>query len=57
MIERDKYLKQLISKKENGLVKVITGLRRSGKSYLLFNILNHICYLIMFLMIILFPLF
>lgn len=38
MIERNKYLNQLISKKENGLVKVITGLRRSGKSYLLFNI-------------------
>ena len=38
MIERNKYLNQLINKKENGLVKVITGLRRSGKSYLLFNI-------------------
>lgn len=38
MIKRDKYLNQLISKKENGLVKVVTGLRRSGKSYLLFNI-------------------
>lgn len=30
--------KKLISKKENGLVKVITGIRRCGKSYLLFNI-------------------
>lgn len=38
MIERTKYLKRLISKKENGLVKVITGIRRCGKSYLLFNI-------------------
>lgn len=38
MIERKKYLNKLISKKENGLVKVITGIRRSGKSYLLFNI-------------------
>ncbi len=38
MIERKKYLDKLISKKENGLVKVITGIRRSGKSYLLFNI-------------------
>lgn len=38
MIERKKYLEKLISKKENGLVKVITGIRRSGKSYLLFNI-------------------
>lgn len=38
MIERKKYLDQLISKKENGLVKVITGIRRSGKSFLLFKI-------------------
>ena len=38
MIERNSYLKQLIDKRENGLVKVITGIRRCGKSYLLFNI-------------------
>ena len=38
MIERRKYLESLISKKDNGLVKVITGIRRCGKSYLLFNI-------------------
>ena len=38
MIKRDKYLENLIAKKENGLVKVITGIRRCGKSYLLFNI-------------------
>ena len=38
MIERKKYLEKLISKKENGLVKVITGIRRCGKSYLLFTI-------------------
>lgn len=38
MIERKKYLERLISKKENGLVKIITGIRRCGKSYLLFNI-------------------
>lgn len=37
-IKRDKYLKQLIDKKDNGLIKVITGIRRCGKSYLLFNI-------------------
>ena len=37
-IKRDRYLKKLISKKENGLIKVITGIRRSGKSYLLFNL-------------------
>ncbi len=34
-IKRQKYLDQLIKKKNNGLIKVITGLRRSGKSYLL----------------------
>lgn len=38
MIERKKYLDKLIRKKENGLVKVITGIRRCGKSYLLFEI-------------------
>ena len=38
MIERKRYLDKLISKKENGLIKVITGIRRSGKSYLLFEI-------------------
>lgn len=34
-IKRPKYLGKLVSKRENGLVKVITGIRRSGKSYLL----------------------
>jgi len=34
-IKRDIYLKWLSSKKENGLIKVITGIRRCGKSYLL----------------------
>ena len=38
MIERKKYLDTLIRKKENGMVKVITGIRRCGKSYLLFDI-------------------
>lgn len=38
MISRDKYLQKLISKQRNGLVKVITGIRRSGKSFLLFKI-------------------
>lgn len=35
---RDFYLKQLIAKKNNGLIKVITGIRRCGKSYLLFEL-------------------
>lgn len=38
MIDRPRYLNQLISKKENGLIKVITGIRRCGKSYLLFEL-------------------
>ncbi len=38
IIKRDSYLNSLISKKENGLIKVITGIRRCGKSYLLFNL-------------------
>lgn len=38
IIKRDIYLNQLIAAKHNGLVKVVTGIRRSGKSYLPFNI-------------------
>ena len=38
MIKRDKYLNQLISAKNNGFPKVITGIRRCGKSYLLTEI-------------------
>lgn len=38
LILRDEYLKKLISKKWNGRIKVITGIRRCGKSYLLFKI-------------------
>lgn len=34
-IKRDSYLKKLIDRKEDGLVKIITGIRRIGKSYLL----------------------
>lgn len=42
-IKRDLYLNKLIRKKHNGLIKVITGVRRCGKSYLLFNIFhNHL---------------
>ena len=38
MIKRDKYLDLLIAKKWNVMIKVVTGIRRCGKSYLLFNI-------------------
>lgn len=37
-IKRNIYLNKLISKKHNGLIKVVTGIRRCGKSYLLFNL-------------------
>lgn len=37
-IKRDLYLNKLIERKENDMIKVITGIRRCGKSYLLFNI-------------------
>ena len=37
-IKRDSYLEQLINRRENGLIKVITGIRRCGKSLLLFNL-------------------
>ena len=37
-IERPVYLKKLIDRKRNGMVKIITGMRRCGKSYLLFNL-------------------
>lgn len=38
VIKRESYLQKLISKKENGMIKIITGIRRCGKSYLLFNL-------------------
>ena len=34
-ISRDRYVQQMINKKHNGLIKVITGIRRCGKSYLM----------------------
>ena len=37
-IERNSYLQQLILRKDNGMIKVITGVRRCGKSFLLFQI-------------------
>ena len=37
-IKREYYLNQLISSKQNGLIKIVTGIRRCGKSYLLFKL-------------------
>ena len=37
-IERNKYLNELISLRNNGMIKVITGMRRCGKSFLLFEL-------------------
>ena len=39
-IKRDVYLNKLIRKKKNGLIKVVTGIRRCGKSYLLFHLFH-----------------
>ncbi len=39
-IQRQNYLNRLINKKGNGLIKVVTGVRRCGKSYLLFNLFH-----------------
>lgn len=38
IIKRDRYLTALINRMHNGLVKVVTGIRRSGKSFLIFNL-------------------
>lgn len=38
IIKRDRYLNKLITKKDNGFIKVITGIRRCGKSFLLFEL-------------------
>ena len=43
VVKRDAYLNKFISKKHNGLIKVVTGVRRCGKSYLLFNLFNKSC--------------
>lgn len=37
-IKRDYYLQKLLNRRHNGLIKVVTGMRRCGKSYLLFNL-------------------
>ena len=38
IIERNLYLDKLLSHRHNGMIKVVTGMRRCGKSYLLFNL-------------------
>lgn len=38
IIKRDYYLDKLIKKENNKLIKIVTGIRRCGKSYLLFNL-------------------
>ena len=40
-IKRDKYLNDLINRMHNGMIKVVTGIRRCGKSFLLFNIFKN----------------
>lgn len=40
IIDRPEYMDRLISKIGNGMIKVITGVRRCGKSYLLFNLFS-----------------
>lgn len=39
-IARDSYLNQLVAGQENGLIKIVTGIRRCGKSYLLFKLFH-----------------
>ena len=40
-IKREKYLNDLINRMHNGMIKIVTGIRRSGKSYLLFHIFKN----------------
>lgn len=37
-IQREAYLNQLIERRDNGMIKIVTGIRRCGKSYLLFTL-------------------
>ena len=41
-IKRDSYLEQLKIRKDNGMIKIITGIRRCGKSFLLFVLFNDV---------------
>lgn len=38
IIPRDRYLERLVARKHNGLIKIVTGMRRCGKSFLLFKL-------------------
>ncbi len=40
-IKRDRYLQKIVNRMRNGMIKVITGMRRSGKSYLLFTLFRN----------------
>ncbi len=42
IIKRDIYLNKLIDSMNNGLIKVVTGIRRCGKSFLLFSLFDYI---------------
>ena len=39
-IARDRYLNELLLRRQNGMIKVVTGMRRSGKSYLLLKLFH-----------------
>ena len=39
-IKRDYYLGKLVSRRGNGMIKIVTGVRRCGKSYLLFELFH-----------------
>ena len=41
IIKRDSYLEQLIKRQNNGLIKIVTGIRRCGKSFLLRTIFKN----------------
>lgn len=40
IVKREKYLQKLVNRKHNGMIKVVTGMRRCGKSFLLFELFD-----------------